>query len=87
MSWEQICNSKTSGGMGLRRFAYFNMTMLAKQEWKFLATTSSPCSIYLKTNIFPPLHSLKLNWGITLVTHGELFGKLGRFWIANFVKE
>ena len=55
--WNKICNTKSKGGLGFKRFSDFNLAMLAKQYWKIhnnpnsLLTRTYKAKYFLRTPI------------------------------------
>ncbi|KAL5559056.1 hypothetical protein UlMin_035267 [Ulmus minor] len=69
-AWDNICVPKANGGLGFRRMANMNLTLLSKWGWDFLTRSSSYClsfsqSKYLRTEGFwtaKPTHSNSPFW-------------------------
>ncbi|KAA3478183.1 reverse transcriptase [Gossypium australe] len=51
--WKELCISKELGGMGFRRFDLFNITLLAKQDWRIINYPNSLLAQVLKVKYFP----------------------------------
>ena len=53
LSWDKMCMSKDSGGLGFRDLRSSNLALLAKQGWQLLTnSTSLFCQVY-KAKYFP----------------------------------
>ena len=35
LNWERMCEPKMGGGLGFKQLKQFNLTLLAKQGWRF----------------------------------------------------
>lgn len=57
-SWTSLALTKSQGGMGLRDFHSFNLSLLAKQAWRLLKHPHSFCAKVLKGLYYPQLNFL-----------------------------
>ncbi|XP_058783600.1 uncharacterized protein LOC131658309 [Vicia villosa] len=53
MAWDRIACPKKDGGLGFRDLRAFNMSMVAKQEWKLLTCPRALVSKIYKAGYFP----------------------------------
>ncbi|KAL0406172.1 UNVERIFIED_CONTAM: hypothetical protein Slati_3931100, partial [Sesamum latifolium] len=53
VSWNRLCESKLSGGLGFRHLHLFNLAMLAKQWWRILRHPECLLSRVLRARYFP----------------------------------
>ena len=53
MSWEKLSAPKIHGGIGFKDLSAFNLAMLGKQGWKFIAESDSLVVRIFKTRYFP----------------------------------
>jgi len=53
MSWEKLSAPKMHGGMGFKDLSAFNLAMLGKQGWKFIAEPDSLVARIFKARYFP----------------------------------
>lgn len=60
--WEKLCIPKSEGGMGLKDLKAFNLTLLAKQGWKFNKTQTPYPTKYLKQSISREAISWRQTW-------------------------
>lgn len=51
--WEELCRPKWEGGLGLRDLAIFNLSLLAKQDWRLLKDGGLLLARTLKARYFP----------------------------------
>lgn len=62
ISWmckDRMAKHKDAGGLGFRDFRDFNITMLGKQGWRFLANRVSLVSRLYKEKYFPDVNFLQ----------------------------
>ncbi|VFQ91360.1 unnamed protein product [Cuscuta campestris] len=52
MAWERLTVPKKFGGMGFRNFSAFNVSLLAKQGWRFLVTPDALVSRVYKARFW-----------------------------------
>ena len=55
--------NKEDGGLGFRSFNYFNLAMIAKHGWRFIANPNVFISHFFKVKYFPNRDFLRLIWG------------------------
>ena len=53
ISWASLCKPKEEGGLGFRKFKYFNLGLLAKQGWRLIHHPESLAAQILKAKYFP----------------------------------
>lgn len=53
IGWEKLCNSKDSGGVGMRDLGAFNLALLAKQCWQLVDNPLSFAATVLRGKYFP----------------------------------
>jgi hypothetical protein len=53
LAWEKLTRPKAVGGLGYRDFHEFNMSLIAKQAWKFLSEPDKFVSRIFKARYFP----------------------------------
>lgn len=53
MSWNKMCEKKSSDGMGFRDPSCFNLALLAKQVWRLMTNEQALVSRVLQANYFP----------------------------------
>ena len=53
VKWEKITEPKGEGGLGFRDIHVFNLSMLAKQSWRFVQDPNSLCAQILGAKYFP----------------------------------
>ncbi|KAA3465749.1 reverse transcriptase [Gossypium australe] len=61
--WRFLCRSKEEGGLGFRRMAQFNISLLAKQGWRLLNFLNSLVARAFKAKYFPNTNFLHLRLG------------------------
>lgn len=52
-SWDKMCISKGSGGLGFRKLREFNLSLLAKRGWEIITNPSTLAAKVLKARYFP----------------------------------
>lgn len=52
-SWDKLCNDKKEGGLGFRLFYCFNLAMLGKHGWRFIADPNALVSCIFRSKYFP----------------------------------
>ncbi|XP_050222740.1 uncharacterized mitochondrial protein AtMg00310-like [Mercurialis annua] len=52
-NWNNLCTSKSFGGMGFKNLHEFNIAMLARQSWRLLNNQESLCFKVLSAKYFP----------------------------------
>ncbi|XP_031106177.1 uncharacterized protein LOC116010810 [Ipomoea triloba] len=52
-AWDQLCVPRKFGGLGFKDLRAFNLTMLGKQEWRFLTMPQSLVARVYKARYFP----------------------------------
>uniref|UniRef100_A0A803Q2V3 Reverse transcriptase domain-containing protein n=1 Tax=Cannabis sativa TaxID=3483 RepID=A0A803Q2V3_CANSA len=85
-SWEKLCQSKCSDGLGFRSFVHHNQTLLAKQAWHVFSMPNSLLACLLKAKYFkqnsfleapkghcPSFTWCSLLWGRDLLKRGLLW--------------
>ncbi|XP_060969941.1 uncharacterized mitochondrial protein AtMg00310-like [Cannabis sativa] len=63
MSWERMAKPKLEGGMGFQHLHYFNIAMLAKQDWRLLCKPDSLVGQIFKAKYFPTSDYLSVDLG------------------------
>ncbi|WJX92273.1 hypothetical protein P8452_73938 [Trifolium repens] len=53
LAWDKLAKPKVVGGLGYRDFHAFNMSLIAKQAWKFVAEPDKLVSRIFKARYFP----------------------------------
>lgn len=53
IAWEKLILKKCCGGMGFKDLRLFNQAMLARQAWRLIEHSDSPCARLLKAKYFP----------------------------------
>ena len=48
-SWDHLCNSKNSGGLGFRKAKDFNEALIAKITWMIASNRNTPCMVALRS--------------------------------------
>ncbi|KAA3465452.1 reverse transcriptase-like protein [Gossypium australe] len=61
--WRFLCKSKEEGGLGFRNMAQFNISLLAKQGWRFFNCPDTLVSQVFKAKYFPDCHFLDSRLG------------------------
>ncbi|KAA3470829.1 reverse transcriptase [Gossypium australe] len=61
--WRFLCKSKEEGGLGFRNLAQFNISLLAKQGWRFFNCLDTLISQVFKAKYFPDCHFLDSRLG------------------------
>ncbi|XAR73383.1 hypothetical protein NMG60_11007335, partial [Bertholletia excelsa] len=69
--WDNMHESKYSGGMGFRNFEALNLVILAKQGWCLLTRPDTLMSRIIQAKYFPKTNFLKLTLAMHQATHGE----------------
>ena len=54
--WDKICQARSNGGLGFRKFSTFNQVMLTKQFWRIQNSPDSLLSRTFKAKYFPKTH-------------------------------
>ena len=57
MAWSSLCKPKRDGGLGFRKFANFNLALLAKLAWWIL--TRKEC---LRIDLLIAKYKVRGNW-------------------------
>lgn len=63
MSWRRVCIRKEAGGRGFHDLHIFNMAMLGKIGWHFVAEPQALVSRVYKAKYFPHSHFLDASLG------------------------
>ena len=53
LSWDKVCLKKDDGGLSFRSFHCFNLAMLGKHGWHFIADPDALISQFFKFKYFP----------------------------------
>ena len=53
LSWDKMCEPKSNGGMGFKNLKFFNLALLAKQEWRLQVGHDSLVYRVLNAKYFP----------------------------------
>ncbi|XP_045790350.1 uncharacterized protein LOC123885137 isoform X2 [Trifolium pratense] len=53
LAWDRLARPKSEGGLGFRNFQAFNMSMVAKQAWNFVAKPHTLVARIYKARYFP----------------------------------
>ena len=65
LSWEKMCESKSSGGMGFKKLKQFKLALLAKQGWRLQTNHTSLVYRVFKAKYFPHVSLSKCLLGTT----------------------
>jgi hypothetical protein len=76
LAWDKLTKPKAAGGLGYRDFHVFNMSLIAKQAWKFLSEPEKLVSRIFKARYFPRSTFYMQKLVIILALFGEVFGSL-----------
>ncbi|XP_019179198.1 PREDICTED: uncharacterized protein LOC109174416 [Ipomoea nil] len=63
MSWNQLCEPKSKGGLGFRKLHVFNVALLAKQGWRLLIHPESLVNKMLKDKYYPSCDFMEASAG------------------------
>jgi hypothetical protein len=86
LSWEKMCASKRSGGMGFRDYHDFNQALLAKQAWRPVSAPDSLCARVLRARYFKDGKFLsagcpkRASYTWRSIVHGKELLKEGLIW-------
>ncbi|KAA3485636.1 reverse transcriptase [Gossypium australe] len=61
--WQSLCRPKEEGGVRFRSMAQFNISLLAKQGWRFFNSPDTLVSQVFKAKYFPDCHFLDSQLG------------------------
>ena len=53
IKWDQLCQPKRNGGLGIKKFSLMNQAMLAKQYWRITQNSNSLLARTFKAKYFP----------------------------------
>ncbi|XP_074323405.1 putative mitochondrial protein AtMg00310 [Apium graveolens] len=53
LSWDRLCESKEGGGFGFKKLRDFNISMLAKQGWRFINNSNPLVTSLMRAKYFP----------------------------------
>lgn len=74
LSWDHLCQSKVTGGLGFHNLEAFNLALLAKQGWCLLQNNGSLFSAGFKDKYYPNDDFLSSALGFSMF--GVVFVKL-----------
>lgn len=76
LGWEKLTRAKQDRGLGYKDLHLFNLSMLAKQGWRFLTDPDTLCARVLKARYFPEVDVLHAEpkWGISYTWRSILRG-------------
>lgn len=77
MAWSSLCKPREGGGLGFRKFADFNLAILAKLAWWVLTNKDCLCAEILEAK-----YKVGGNWLIVQMAHlglGKAWRKQKRF--------
>ena len=53
IKWDQVCQPKRNGGLGIKKFSLMNQAMFAKQYWRITQNSNSLLARTFKAKYFP----------------------------------
>ena len=53
VSWKAMTETKINGGLGFKDMELFNLSLLARQAWRFLSEPKSFCASFMRVVYYP----------------------------------
>jgi hypothetical protein len=79
LAWEKLACPKANGGLDIRNFEAFNITMVAKQTWNIVQNPDSLVAKVIKARYFPRSSLFEASEVIIRALLGVVFGKFVKF--------
>jgi hypothetical protein len=73
LAWDRLARPKAEGRLGFRKFHAFNMSMIARQAWKFISEPGKLVTRIFKARYFRRSSYMMLKLVLIIVMFGEVF--------------